>query len=67
MEQQDETIFESDKKNKRSIACKRNKNTQKITFAWVLNNLTSEYDTFIIIIIQSIRVNDANSIKIKTF
>ena len=38
---------------------------EKIIIVWILNNLTSEYDTFIIIITQSIRVNGANSIKMK--
>ena len=37
---------------------------EKVIFAWVLNNLTSEYETLITTITQSIRVNGADSIKL---
>ena len=37
---------------------------EKVIFAWVLNNLTFEYETLITTITQLIRVNGANSISL---
>ena len=38
---------------------------EKVIFAWVLNNLTNQYETLITTITQSIRVNKSNSMKLQ--
>jgi len=38
---------------------------EKVIFAWVLNNLSPNYETLITTITQSIRVNSSDSIKLE--
>ena len=38
---------------------------EKVIFAWVLNNLSSNYETLITTITQSIRVNGSDSVKLE--
>jgi len=39
--------------------------SEKIIFAWILNNLPANYETLITTITQSIRVNGSSSIKLE--